>query len=517
VRLGEGRGSRGTGPTRKAGGTLELKDVLQAVRSGWWLLVCSVLLAVGAAGALTWFATPLYSSSTQLFVSTATTADTSAAYQGNLFSQQRVTSYAELLTGERMAGRVVEELGLDLSPQEVAGKVTATAVPETVILTVTVTDTSAQRAQEIADSLGRQFTEQVTELETPDGAAASTVKVTTVEPAEVDAAPVSPDVTRNLALGAVLGALLGLGLALLRSRLDNTVKTNEDIIRLTGAGVIGTVLEDPQLAKQHLVTDLDEHSVSAEAYRAVRTNLQFLNVDNPPRVIVVSSSIPAEGKSTLAVNLGTALAQSGSRVMLIEADLRRPRVTHYMGLVSGAGLTNVLAGTASLHEVAQPWGDGKLTVLGAGPMPPNPSEMLGSAQMRGLLDDLRQTHDYVVIDAPPLLPVTDAAVLTVLSDGCLISTRYGKTRREELAEAAAILARIDGKLLGVVLNRVPQVNGAARGYGYGYSYQADVGRETTADTGQMAMPGNVRGRSRSSFDLTGPLPPVPRGRGAGRP
>jgi len=499
-----------------SGGCVELKDVLQAVRAGWWILVCSVLLAVAAAGFLTWRATPLYSSSTELFVSTSATTDTSTAYQGNLFSQQRVTSYAQLLTGEELAARVVDELALDLTPAEVAGKVSATALPETVILQVTVTDPSAQRAQDIATSLGRQFSQMVTELETPEGSDASTVKVTTVETADLNETPVSPNATRNIALGGVLGLLVGLGLALLRSRLDNTVKTNEDVARLTGAGVIGTVLEDPQLAKEHLVTDLDEHSVSAEAYRAIRTNLQFLNVDNPPRVIVVSSSVPGEGKSTLAVNLGVALAQSGSRVMLIEADLRRPRVTRYMGLISGAGLTNVLAGTASLHEVAQPWGDGKLTVLGAGPMPPNPSEMLGSAQMRGLLDDLRQTFDFVVIDAPPLLPVTDAAVLTVLSDGCVVSTRYGNTRREELTETAAVLQRIDGKLLGVVLNRVPPAAGAARGYGYGYSYEADAGRETTADTGQMAMPGNIRGRSRSSFDVTGPLPPVPRGRGAGR-
>ncbi|MGY1681914.1 polysaccharide biosynthesis tyrosine autokinase [Geodermatophilus sp. SYSU D01176] len=491
---------------------MDLKDVLQAVRSGWWLLVGAVLLAVAAAGVLTWTATPLYSSSTQLFVSTSSSTDTSTAYQGNLFSQQRVTSYAQLLTGEQLAARVVDELSLDLTPTEVAAKVTATAVPETVILDVTVTDTSPQRAQDIATSLGAQFTQQVTELETPEGATASTVKVTTVEPADHSETPVSPNPTRNLALGAVLGLLLGLGLALLRSRLDNTVKAPEDIRELTGVGVIGTVLEDPRLAEEHLVADLDEHSVSAEAYRSIRTNLQFLNVDNPPRVIVISSSIPGEGKSTLAVNLSAVLAQQGSRVMLIEADLRRPRITRYMGLISGAGLTNVLAGTAALHEVAQPWGDGKLTVLGAGPMPPNPSEMLGSAQMRALLEELRETHDFVVIDAPPLLPVTDAAVLSVLSDGCVVSTRFGETRREELAESTAVLQRIDAKLLGVVLNRVPQSTGTARGYGYGYSYEADPGRETTADTGNMAIPRPLRGRTRRRFETTSPLPAVRPGR-----
>jgi len=196
------------------------------------------------------------------------------------------------------------------------------------------------------------------------------------------------------------------------------------------------------------------------------------------------------------VNLATALAQSGSRVMLVEADLRRPRITRYLGLVGGAGLSNVLAGTAELGEVTQPWGDGKLSVLAAGPMPPNPSEMLGSAQMRSLLQSLRETHDYVVIDTPPLLPVTDAAVLSVLADGCVVTTRCGVTRREQLAEAAATLSRIDAKLLGVVLNRVPQAGALARGYGYGYGYgyRSDLGREPIPPLGEGQGRRGVRRR-----------------------
>ncbi|MGY1802952.1 polysaccharide biosynthesis tyrosine autokinase [Blastococcus sp. SYSU D00922] len=482
---------------------MDLKDVLGAVRSGWWLLVSGILVGLLLAGALSWAATPLYSSSTRLFVSVAGTTDTSAAYQGNLFSQQRVTSYAELLTGEQLAEEVVDDLGLDLSAEAVARKVAARALPDTVILEVTVTDTSAERARDIAASLGEQFTERVTELETPEGAEASTVKVTTVQAPKLNADPVSPDWTRNLALGAVLGLLIGLGLALLRSRLDNTVKTNDDVDALTGAGVIGTVLEDSRLDEKHVITAADDHTPTAEAFRAIRTNLQFLDVDNPPKVIVVASSVPGEGKSTLAVNLSTALAQSGSRVVLLEADLRRPRVTRYMGLVGGAGLTNVLAGTAELHEVLQPWGDGKLSVLAAGPMPPNPSEMLGSGHMRGLLERLREDYDFVVIDTPPLLPVTDAAVLSVAADGCLITTRYGSTRREQLEEAAAVLARIDAKLLGVVLNRVPQSASIARSYGYGYGYEADPGRVPVPEP-KRGRPGRRTGRRRHSplDDLT---------------
>lgn len=459
---------------------MDLKDVLQAVRSGWWWLVTGLLVGLAVAGMLNWLATPLYSSSTRLFVAVAGSTDTSAAQAGNLFSQQRVTSYVPLLTGKSLAGDVVDELDLDLTPGQVAGKVSAEVLPESVVVQVTVTDTSAERAQAIAAALGRRFSERVTELE----ADVTAVRVTTTEEAEVNPDPVSPAVNRNLALGGILGLLIGLGVALLRSRLDNTVKTGDDVQALAGTGLIGTVLEDPKLDDQHVVTARDGHSLSSESFRAIRTNLQFLNVDKPPKVIVVTSSVPGEGKSTLAVNLATALAQSGSRVILVEADLRRPRVTRYMGLVGGAGLTNVLAGTASLDEVTQPWGDGKLSVLAAGPMPPNPSELLGSEHMRALLDELRQQHDFVVIDTPPLLPVTDAAVLSVAADGCLITTRHGVTRREQLAEATNVLSRIDAKLLGVVLNRVPQAAAIARGYGYGYGYAPDAGRVAVAEPKQ---------------------------------
>lgn len=456
---------------------MDAEDVRQVVRSGWWLLVLGVVVGLGVAALLTWLTTPLYSSSTRLFVAVAGSDDTSAAYQGNLFSEQRVTSYAELLTGNALAGEVVNDLELELTPTQVAKKVSARALPNTVILEVTVTDTSAGRAQSIAEALGSAFIERVEDLE----AGVSAVEVDTVEPAELNPIPVSPSVSRNFALGGVLGLLVGLGLAVMRSRLDNTVKTSQHVQELTGAGLIGNVLQDSKLDRQHVAASRDGHSKSAESFRAIRTNLQFLNVDDPPKVIVVTSSIPGEGKSTLAVNLSTALAQSGNRVMLVEADLRRPRVARYMGLVEGAGLTNVLAGAVDVDEVVQPWGDGKLSVLAAGPMPPDPSEMLGSAQMRVLLETLRADHDYVVIDTPPLLPVTDAAVLSVAADGCVITTRYGATRREQLAEASAVLARIDARLLGVVLNRVPQKAAIAQGYGYGYGYTADAGR-TAAST-----------------------------------
>ncbi|WP_347059008.1 polysaccharide biosynthesis tyrosine autokinase [Blastococcus sp. HT6-30] len=468
---------------------MELKDVVQALRSGWWLLVVGLLIGLAAASAVTLQTTPLYASSTQLFVSTTGTDDTSTAYQGNLFSQQRVTSYVQLLTGEQVAGRVVEELQLAESPGELAASVTASAIPDTVLLDVTVTRPSATEARDIAAVIGEQFTDLVTELETPEGATASMVKVTVTEAPKVAEAPTTPQPMRNLALGGLAGLLVGAGAAIGRERLDNTVKTADDVSRLAGAGLVGALVEDPALSERHVAEDEDGYSETGEAYRQIRTNLQFLDVDDPARTIVITSSLPGEGKTTVAVNLAVVLAQSGARVALIEGDLRRPRVTRYLGMISGAGLSNVLAGNADYHELTQPFRDGKLTVLAAGPMPPNPSEMLGSKQMRMLLAQARQENDYVLVDAPPLLPVTDAAVLSVAADGAIIVARHGVTTKAQLEQAAANLHRIDAKLLGVVLNRIPPKVAGGYGYGYGYSYDArpELGAEARDKDGRQKL------------------------------
>lgn len=452
---------------------MSFPDYFRALRAHWTLALAALLLALAGASGLTSQITPLYAATTYMFVSTPSSDDTTAAYQGNLLSQQRVTSYAELLERERLAARVVNSLNLDTTPEALSSEISATVVPETVILQATVTDPSPGRAQAIADAVGAEFPKLVAELETPPGQDRANVSVTVIETARLPTTAVSPSWTRNLVGAGVLGLLAGLGLAILRDQLDNTVKRTEDVEEIAGSAVIGGVLFDSDFPKKPIARQLRGQSRSAEAFRQIRTNLQFLNIDNPPRVLVISSSVPGEGKTTTAIALAVVLAQSGQRVALVEGDLRRPRVTKYLDIVSGTGLTNVLAGVASLEDVMQPLGDGKLTVLGSGPTPPNPSEMLGSAHMRQLITELREANDYVVIDSSPLLPVTDGAVLGALSDGVVLVTRHGVTKKEQLRQSVQMLRSVDAHLLGVVLNMVPPKSATAYGYGYGYGYVAD--------------------------------------------
>jgi capsular exopolysaccharide synthesis family protein len=267
--------------------------------------------------------------------------------------------------------------------------------------------------------------------------------------------------------------LAGAAASIGRTLLDRSVTDPADAEELGGAPVIGIVFHDAGLEEQHLVQHADNRT--AEQYRQLATSLQYLNVDDPPRVIMVSSPVPAEGKTTMVVNLAIALVEAGQRVTIVEADLRRPRVVEYMELVGGAGVTNLLAGTAEVEDVVQTVGAGGLQVIAAGPTPPNPGRLLGSSQMAVLLESLRSENDYVLVDAAPLLPVADSRALAAHVDGVLLSVRHGSTSRDQLSEAAGALDAVGATTLGVVLNMVPLRGDLAAAHAYGLDYGYDGG------------------------------------------
>jgi receptor protein-tyrosine kinase len=301
--------------------------------------------------------------------------------------------------------------------------------------------------------------------------------VTVTDRPEVPTTPSAPDTVRNVALGLLAGLLLGAALAVIRAYTDRTITDAAEASDVAGAPVIGAILRDEQLNKTHTIEGTGSARV-AEDYRQLRTNLQFLNVDEPPKVIMISSAMPSEGKTTTVVNLGLALADAGRRVTVVEADLRKPKVTKYLGLVGGVGLTNVLSGSADVEDVLQKHGTGDLFVIAAGPTPPNPGELLSSSHMFALLDKLRSENDFVLVDAPPLLPVADSTGLAVYMDGVLLSVRYGTTRREQLQQSAEMLQRVGARLLGIILNIVPPKVELATAYGYGYSYGYEADRRS---------------------------------------
>lgn len=452
---------------------MELRDYLRILRRRWLLIVTVILLVVGGAAAWTFTSTPIYQSTARLFVSTAAsdTGDSAgAAYQGGLFSQQRVTSYADQVSkSQTLAEAVIDDLDLRLSTGEVLGAVTATVVPETVNIDLSVRDADPALAQAMAQSYAEALSEQIRVQETPVGAEDPLIRATIYDSATLPTSPVAPSPVRNLGLAVVLGLLLGFGLAVLRELLDTSIKSPEDVRGQTDAPLLGTVGYDPAIRSEPLVTSLASHAPRAEAFRVLRTNLQFVDVDAATKVFVVTSALPSEGKTTTAVNLAITLAQAGQKTLLVECDLRRPKASIALGLDNSVGVTTVLLGRVTLEDALQDHAPSGLAVLGSGAVPPNPAELLQSRAMADLLDRAKQRFDTIIIDAPPLLPVTDAALLAAQSDGAIVVAAHGKTTREQLSQAHDRLVQVDAVLVGVVLNMTParRRNG---GYGYGYGY-----------------------------------------------
>jgi non-specific protein-tyrosine kinase len=455
---------------------MEFIKYLRLLRRHWLLIAVSVGLAGGVALAITMRQTPQYRASITMFVSAADrTTNSSTAYQASLLSQERVKSYANLLKSERIARKLSSTLNGGLSAASLQAKISAEAIPETVLLRATVQDESPARAKTVADALGVEFVALVQELERPPGDVRPLVKVTVVDNAQVPTSPVSPQPMLNLMLGLLVGFGVGVGGSLLREDADSSVKSGDDLRHVTGGAVLGTIGYDGAASKRPLVFHGSAHAPRAEAFRFLRANLQFVDVDEPVRLVVITSALPKEGRSLTTCNLAVALAEAGKRVIVIDADLRKPRVARYLGVDGAAGLTSVLVGHAGLDDALQQWNATSLFVLPSGPIPPNPGELLGSQHMQKLLDDVRDRADIVLIDTPPLLPVADATVLARNCDGAVMIARHGRTQAHELRSGVERLRAADVRLLGSVLNMAPAKNELS------YSYVGDFELKTSAN------------------------------------
>lgn len=456
---------------------MDLHDYLRVVRKRWRTIVAVTLALVAVAALVTLWSPKVYQARTQLFVST-TSADSATLYQGNNFTQQRVKSYSDIMTTPTVLDPVIRELGLMTDADHLGRQISASVPLDTVLIDVMVDDASPKQAQQIADAVGRQFAKTVTELERVSDTKASPVKVSVVRPPSTPSAPVSPKPIRNIALGLVLGLMLGLGAALLRDLLDTSIRSERDVKEVTDETVIGGIMYDADSTKRPLIVQADPHGPRAEAFRALRTNLQFIDAATHPRSMTFTSSLPGEGKTTTTANLAISMAAAGSRVCLVEGDLRRPRMLKYMGMENAVGLTNVLIGQAELDDVLQPFGSSNIQVLGAGQIPPNPSELLGSEAMARTVRELESRFDYVIIDAPPLLPVTDAAVLSTITGGTVVVVGCDIVHKEQLTRGLESLQAVNGNVLGLVVNRIPTKGADAETYYYREGYAPQLPART---------------------------------------
>jgi capsular exopolysaccharide synthesis family protein len=278
------------------------------------------------------------------------------------------------------------------------------------------------------------------------------VSVRVIQQAPEPLSQSAPNGRTNTLAGLLLGLLAGLLAIALVRLLDTRVRSAEAVAHLTTAPLLGSLERERGVAG--LAMAVRPLSTAAEGFRQLNANLRFVLLGDRSSSIVVTSSIPGEGKSTVAANLALSLSEGGRRVLLIDADLRRPVVAQYLGLVGDAGLTTVLVGQTLLEEVVQPWGDGSLHVLTSGEIPPNPSELLASARMEELVARARATYDVIVIDTAPLIAVADAAFVARMTDGAIVVADQTRVHRAQLSEALDAVEKSGGSVLGVVLNKV---------------------------------------------------------------
>ncbi|WP_188755511.1 polysaccharide biosynthesis tyrosine autokinase [Microbacterium album] len=449
---------------------MELSEYLRILRKNWIVVAVIALLGVGSAAVYSLTRTPMYESSSRIFVSSQGGSSLGELQQVNSYAQARMTSYVQLATSPTVLDPVISELGLGDSAAQLASRLTVTNTANSLVLNIAVADTDPTRAAETANVVADKLGEAIAEVETMPDSQASPVKVTTIQPALAPGGPVSPNVPLNLALGLLVGLALGVGFAILRTALDTRVRSTRDIEAITDSPIIGAIPMDPRAKERPIILQADPLNPRSEAFRIMRTNLQFLDLEGDGHSFVITSSVPSEGKSTTSINLAIALADAGKRVVLIDADLRKPKVADYLGVEGGVGLTDVLIGRAELTDVLQKWGRRSLYILPSGKIPPNPSELLGSTRMGELLEAFTRDADIVILDAPPLLPVTDAAVLAKRTSGAILIVHAGQTQRNQLSSAIDALETVHAPVAGIVLSMIPTSGPDAYDYGYTYGY-----------------------------------------------
>jgi receptor protein-tyrosine kinase len=449
-----------------------LRHYLEVTRRRKWLVLTILLLAVGAAAAASYAQSPVYRARTKIVIGQG-----NGLFQPNVANaatQPITATMSDLLTSPAVARGVIDNLGLDMSEQKLLSKISVSNKPESSALVVSVVDHSRQRARTIAQEVASVFTTLVKERfgkATPVGPGQTPLPPLTAtiwDSAHVDPAAVSPRPVRNVAIAGALGIVLGLLAGFLRDHFDRALRNREAVEKSYGVPVIGQIPAPPKGRRYRRRVDTTLFGESAEAYRALRANLQYLAVQRPLHTLLITSASPQQGKTTVTANLAAAIARSGASTIALEGDLRRPRLAEAFGSSSdGRGVTNVLVGTSSLEEavVRLPVlgtagaedSTGELAFLPSGPLPPNPSELLSSSQMNSLLAHLNALYDYVLIDSPPVLLVADALELARMVDGVVMVTKLNRATTDEAREVRSVVERLDIHLLGTVITDAPPV------------------------------------------------------------
>lgn len=443
---------------------VELIDYLHVIRRRAIVMLIIIVVCVAGAFGATALQHKTYAANSVLIVNGSSSIGAQAEIQDRELAVQRAQAFAQIAQTEPAIAAAMTRADKKGGPFTSNGgvSVTTSADGTSPFIYITVKGSDPVRLAAIANAFTTTLPKTITKLNQAPAFVADSVTI--LQPATVPSTPISPHPTRNIAFGIGIGVVLAFLAAFVRETLDRRMRDSEEVEKATKLPVLGVVpLED---SKSPVPVVTEPHSARAEAYRKVRTNLLFSGPDGIPRILLVTSAVSGEGKTTLAVNLAMACAKAGQRVALVDADLRRPMVSSYLEIDGSKGLCDVLAGNAPLDAALKTIGDGRVDVLPAGAIPANPAELVGSLQMREVMERLGASHDVVIVDAPPVLPVADALVMAGRVEGVVLVTRLGETTRGRLLSARDAIRKVKGNLVGVVPNAVALREDSAYSYAY---------------------------------------------------
>jgi non-specific protein-tyrosine kinase len=430
---------------------VDLRDYIDVLRRRWRFVASCVVLGLLAALAATALMPRTYTAQAQLFIATNDKTNTNA-YAGGLFTQQRVKSYTKIANSPAVLDGVINKLDLSTTPDRLAGKISTQAPLDTAVVNIQVRDASATRAQAIADETAVQFARYIDRIEKASTDAPPLVKASVVGNPGPPAKPTSPRPQLNVAIGLVAGFLVGVSGAVLRHSLDTTVRSSGDVRRRTGLHTVGAL---PRPGRRRANNHRGDTRPRDEALSQLRTRLRPAGHGGLPNSLLVTSAVHTEGRTDTAVDLAVNVARTGRRVVLVEGDLRRPRLAGALGLRDGPGLTDVATGDVALADALQTWEAGALRVLTSGTASPAPDTLLSSPKVAQVLHALEADADLVVVDSPPLLPYADATALASETEAVLLVVRIGRARYDLVQRALESLASVDAHVLGAVVTGVP--------------------------------------------------------------
>jgi len=509
---------------------VELRDYLNVIRARRGVIVLATVIVAAVALAVSLLQPETYAAQAKVLISER---DTGAALFGTVLPElssqpeRALQTQVQLVEVRPVAEATIRELGLEETPEALLNRVSVGAIGQTNVIAIETQALTPDEAAKIANTMAEEYVaasrdrkraslkaaadeveqrleqaraevlalgrrieqsgrsdEIAAELQIATGTYSTLAEKleqlrineqlesgsgVIVQAAVVEVQPIAPKPVRNAALGALVGLVLGLGMAFLYEYLDNTIKSTDEAEKYYGASVLGIVPLDKldKGFKRRLTIVEAPGSAASEAYRVIRNSLDFINFEHDLKTLLVTSSAPGEGKSSVAANLAMSLTQTGKKVVLVSCDFRRPTTEQFFSVNNAVGLSEVLLGTHSLKSALQRPGDDQLLVLTAGKMPPNPNELLGSTKMQEVITSLEDWADWVIIDTPPVLAVADPVSVARWVDGVILVSKAAESTREAAEKSVELLARVGARVIGVVVWGLDESKNQP-GYGYGY-------------------------------------------------